>query len=37
LGSKDLLLFSPLLEVFCIILNFSASMTNQFYPKSQWH
>ena len=37
LGSKDLLLFSPLLEVFCIILNFSASLTNQFYPKSQWH
>jgi len=37
LGGKDLLLFSPLLEISCIILNSSATLTNQFYPKSQWH
>jgi cellulose synthase/poly-beta-1,6-N-acetylglucosamine synthase-like glycosyltransferase len=36
LGGKDLLLFSPLLEVFYIIFNFSAGFTNQFFQKSQW-
>ncbi|PCH91119.1 MAG: hypothetical protein COB85_09540 [Bacteroidetes bacterium] len=37
LGEIDLLLFSPILELFISVFNFSAALSNIFYKRPQWN